>query len=177
MNTKAKIINAYTEMVVKRKTANITVTEICEKAGICRKTFYRYFRDRFAIIEDMFISDIEEPLRLVIKLGNKCEICSQIIYQIFLEKKDFYCIVIKEEGMNSLYEDIIDRLVKINYEVLPMQGYKGIELEYIAYKFAATQALLINKWMRRGMKESPEFMAAIYNTDIKGISGNTINDL
>lgn len=166
MNTKEKIFGAYIELVLKRKNANIPVTEICEKVGICRKTFYRYFRDRYAIIEDLFIDDIEMPLKISLRIHTSNEYYVQMIYQSFLAKKDFYLIAIKEEGNNSLFENIISRLIELNLETLPMAGFSGAELEYLSFKFSSTQALLLKKWILGGMKESPEFMAKIYLTSL-----------
>lgn len=166
MKTKEKIFEAYIELVLKRKNANISVTEICEKVGICRKTFYRYFRDRYAIIEDLFIDDIETPLKISLRIHTSNEYYVQMIYQSFLAKKDFYLIAIKEEGNNSLFENIISRLIELNLETLPMAGFSGAELEYLSFKFSSTQALLLKKWILGGMKESPEFMAKIYLTSL-----------
>lgn len=166
MNSKEKIIEKYIELVLKKRTPDISVTEICEEVGICRKTFYRHFRDRYAIIEDIFVTDVETPLRVSLRINAGNDYYVQMIYQSFLEKKDFYCIAIKEKGINSLYENIIERLVELNYESLPQVGWTGAELEYFSYKFAATQALLISRWMKNGMKESPEFMAKIYLTSL-----------
>ena len=164
MNTKEKIIKKYTELVLKKRTPDISVTELCGEIGICRKTFYRHFRDRYAITEEMFINDIEIPLRTCLRIDAKNSYYTQMIYQSFLEKKEFYCIVIKESGNNSLFENITERLVILNKETLPFYGYSNDELEYLSYKFSATQAFLIRKWMLGGMKESPEFMAKIYLT-------------
>ncbi len=166
MKTKEKIFEAYIELVLKRKNANIPVTEICEKVGICRKTFYRYFRDRYAIIEDLFIDDIETPLKVSLRIHTSNEYYTQMIYQSFLAKKDFYLIAIKEEGNNSLFENIISRLMELNLETLPLAGFTGTELEYLSFKFSSTQALLLKKWILGGMKESPEFMAKIYLTSL-----------
>ena len=166
MKTKEKIFEAYIELVLKKKNANIPVTEICEKVGICRKTFYRYFRDRYAIIEDLFIDDIETPLKISLRIHTSNEYYVQMIYQSFLAKRDFYLIAIKEEGNNSLFENIISRLIELNLETLPLAGFTGTELEYLSFKFSSTQALLLKKWILGGMKESPEFMAKIYLTSL-----------
>ena len=168
MNSKEKIIEKYIGLVLKRKTADIPVTEICEEVGICRKTFYRHFRDRYAIIEDIFVNDIEVPLRVSLRINAGNDYYVQMIYQSFLEKKEFYIIAIKEEGNNSLFENIISRLVELNHEELPQIGWSGTELEYLSYKFASTQAFLLRKWIRGGMKESPEFMSKIYLTNLPG---------
>ena len=51
VETKNRIIEEYKKLVKEKKTADITVAEICRNAGISRTTFYSYFHDRYEITE------------------------------------------------------------------------------------------------------------------------------
>ena len=62
MDTKQKIVDEYKTLVKEHKTADISVAEICRSLGISRKTFYNYFRDRYAIVETIMFDEIEKPL-------------------------------------------------------------------------------------------------------------------
>ena len=162
MNSKEKIIEKYIELVLKKKTPDISVTELCEELNIGRRTFYNHFHDRYAIIEEIYLRDIELPIRMSLNVNAVNEYYVQTVYQSFLLKKDFYCIAIKEEGANSLYENIVKRLSAMAEESLTKMEKSEKEIYYLSYKFAATMASLVNLWMRNGMQESPEFMAKIY---------------
>lgn len=162
METRTAIIEEYKKLVISEKRANVSISEICKNVGISRKTFYNYFRDRYAIIEEIYLRDIELPIRMSLNVNAVNEYYVQTVYQSFLLKKDFYCIAIKEEGANSLYENIVKRLSVLTEESLTKMGKNEKEIYYLSYKFAVTMASLINLWMKNGMHESPEFMAKIY---------------
>ncbi len=60
MNSKSKITDSYINLVLQNKSANVTVKDICEAAGVSRKTFYNYFSDSHQIIEHFFCDKIEK---------------------------------------------------------------------------------------------------------------------
>ena len=166
MNSKEKIIEKYIELVLKKKTPDISVTELCEETGISRNTFYHYFQDRYSVVEAIFINDIEEPMKMGFEMEIHSEIETSIMYRNFLKKKDFYMIVMREEGRNTLFENIIARIQKFNTPIFENVVPDKKRAEYLSYKYSSTQAMLIKKWMSDGMKESPEFMADIYFSEL-----------
>ena len=44
------------------------------------------------------------------------------------------------------------------------------KLDYLSYKYAASSAMLLKKWMHEGMEESAEFLAEIYLSSIQDLS-------
>lgn len=169
METKDKIVEKYIELVLKRKTADISVTEICKEAEISRKTFYNYFKDRLEVVEAVFIDDIEKPMRYGFEISMDPETITTIMYKNFLKKKDFYVITMKEEGKNTLFEDIIVRIQAFNIPYFQSKLSDPVDVEYLSYKFSAMQAFMIRKWIMGGMKESPEYMAKMYFIDSRDI--------
>ncbi|MDE7108180.1 MAG: TetR/AcrR family transcriptional regulator, partial [Clostridiales bacterium] len=45
------ITTALFELLEKTPFAQITISELCKKAGVARKTFYRNFNDKTAVVE------------------------------------------------------------------------------------------------------------------------------
>ena len=166
MNSKEKIIEKYIELVLKKRTPDISVTELCEETGISRNTFYHYFQDRYSVVEAIFINDIEDPMKMGFEMDIHFETVTSIMYRNFLKKKDFYMIVMREEGRNTLFENIIARIQKFNIPIYEKVESDKKRVEYLSYKYSSTQAMLIKKWMSDGMKESPEFMAGIYFSEL-----------
>jgi len=177
MGTKDRIIEKYIDLVLRRKTADISVTEICKETGISRKTFYSYFKDRLEVVESIFIDEIEKPMRYGFEISIDPEIVTTIMYRNFKKKKDFYIIAMKEEGKNTLFEDIIIRIQEFNIPVFQNKLSDSVDVEYLSYKFSATQAFMIKKWILGGMKESPERMAKLYYTNIVDIFQEKGNNL
>lgn len=56
--TKECLYTAFLECLAEKPVSDITVIEICERAGISRKTFYKYYSDPFALLlamqDDLF---------------------------------------------------------------------------------------------------------------------------
>ncbi|MBE6649662.1 MAG: TetR/AcrR family transcriptional regulator, partial [Ruminococcaceae bacterium] len=86
MNSKEKIIEKYIELVLKKRTPDISVTELCEETGISRNTFYHYFQDRYSVVEAIFINDIEDPMKMGFEMEIHSEIVTSIMYRNFLKK-------------------------------------------------------------------------------------------
>ena len=162
MDTRESIIRKFISLTIERQTTNISVKDICYAVGISRKTFYNYFSDRQMVIEEIFINDIEQTIKDCLKYGMLTKQFLAAVYNAYLDNKDFFSIAIKEEGQNSLFDTMISRSSKIFESIFDEFIADKRKLEYLSYKFAADQAMLIRKWMQEGMKENPEFMAGIY---------------
>ena len=68
--TKESLYASFLELLDEKAVSDITVIEICERAGVSRKTFYKYYSDQFALLmgmqNDMFedyrdLISAEEP--------------------------------------------------------------------------------------------------------------------
>ena len=51
--TKNSLYAAFTELLGEKAVSDITVIETCERAGVSRKTFYKYYSDQFALLMGM----------------------------------------------------------------------------------------------------------------------------
>ena len=162
MDIKDKIKNSFVTLVVENKTIKISVKDIASYAGVSRRTFYNYYTDRQAITEEIYMETIEKAIRdcFINKVTTERFIID--VYKAFLVKKDFFLIAINEEGQNSLFDTIIDRSQHVFSYLFKEIITDEKRLEYLSYKYASSQVMLIKKWIKSGMKESPEFMTEIY---------------
>ena len=164
METKQKIIDEYKTLVKEHKTADISVAEICRSLGISRKTFYNYFHDRYAIVETIIFDEIEKPLLKAIGANFSRKDLVRGIFESFLYDKEFYKYAIMEDCQNSLYENLVEGLMRItseNDKNIEKKQLSPKECEYVNYKFATDIVFLIKKWILDGMAESPEFMSRV----------------
>lgn len=67
MNKKEMIIETDKRLVIENKSADIPVAEICREANVSRKTFYNHFQDRFEVVEQILIADVEKPLLKILR--------------------------------------------------------------------------------------------------------------
>ena len=108
------------------------------KNGVKTRKYYKWLRWS---MKEMFITEI---------------------YKAFFKNKNFFIVAIKDDEQNSLFDTIIER-----NQIVFSYLYKDIiqdqiKLDYLSYKYASTQVMLLKKWLNNGMVESPEFMTEVY---------------
>lgn len=162
MTTKEKIKNAFITLVIKNQTIKISVKDIVEKANISRRSFYNYYVDRQSITEDIYIETIESTIKECFDKKMTTEMFITEIYKAFFKNKNFFIVAIKNDEQNSLFDTIIERNQRVFSYLYKDIIQDKIKLDYLSYKYASTQVMLLRKWINKGMIESPEFMTEIY---------------
>ncbi len=143
MTTKEKIKDAFIALIIEKQTVKISVKDIVKRAKISRRSFYNYYADRQSITEDIYIETIESTIKECFDKKMTTEMFITEIYKAF-----FNTIIERNQIVFSyLYKDIIQDQIK---------------LDYLSYKYASTQVMLLKKWLNNGMVESPEFMTEVY---------------
>lgn len=168
-NIKEEIISVFIEEVKKRKNIDISVKEICLLAHISRPTFYKHFKDKYEIIEAITNAELIEPVFNAINSGIKnIKLLTETFYMNFYKNKDFYKVIIKTEGQNSFFDTVIYQLTENNKKLYEnVMDYETIN--YVSYKFATSQAMLLKKWINEGMVVPPERMANYYLYELTDI--------
>jgi AcrR family transcriptional regulator len=160
------IINCFYQLVMNKDFKKLTVSEICEEAGISRKTFYKYFQDKNDIVEHILIRDIIQPMNQLRELYSNIKLPPSMIldwqYQQFYKKRKFYEQVSAFTGQNSFYEFIMKHTTDIINERLIHFGLSEIDQDYMAYFYASSHTMLLIKWIHDGMILPPQKMASYY---------------
>ncbi|MGM9858730.1 MAG: TetR/AcrR family transcriptional regulator [Bacilli bacterium] len=154
------IIDAYKDLVLQKKSADISIRDICDRAGLSRKTFYNYFLNRFDLLKKILLEEIEVPLRLALESSLSNSDALKIMLTNFLIRKDFYIIVFQEKCQNSVFESLVESLSRI-ISMFPKPRLTENEKEYVDYRFTVEIVYVIKKWIENGMLESPDTIAKI----------------
>lgn len=67
------IINAFWELIMEKPLAAITITELCQRADISRRTFYRHFEKKEDIVQHYMMQvmkDLSDCLAPTLQAGN-----------------------------------------------------------------------------------------------------------
>lgn len=179
--TRKAIIQTFREMLVDSPFDKITVTDIIEKCGINRNTFYYYFRDIFDLLESFLKEELEKVLddnendsweNMFKRIMNIVTENRNIVYHIFnslnrdqlerymfefTEKRMFEFVKIEADGLNVVDEDI--RYISEFYRYILI----GFFLKYI--------------WndMKPSANESIDQLSAIFNGTIRHCLENCSN--
>ena len=165
MSRKEIIAEAYRDLVVSKKMYKISVQEICDVCHVSRTTFYKYFRDVKDIIEYTLLQDaIIDNYHLIENEIVDTETATLNWYLSFYKHKEFYLIIIRDNGQDSLFEVVTNLLHQYNMQ-LYRKLYPKLDdeaVDYLSFKFAATQSMMLKKWMLDDMRVSPYKMCEYY---------------
>lgn len=175
IRTKKMIRSALAELIDKKGFNNISVTDLTQRADINRGTFYLHYVDKYDLlekIENEIIQEIEEetkhldsvnmmnidasnePLPFMVKLFEYFRKNSVIIKSILGPKGD------------PTFERKIKRFIEINlFEKQKLKNFNideaVISEEYFIQYILSADLGVIQYWLEKNMKESPDEMALI----------------
>jgi AcrR family transcriptional regulator len=147
------------------------VEDICKNAFVSRKTFYTYFTDKFDLIDKIFEDDVIASmyeLRELLPMRDQetqTVLVLERFYQSFYNNKDFYTRIVRGKGQYWFRDRLVVHISNINTELT--QKYANslpqLEREYMSYFFAASQAMLLFKWLQEGCERlTPRELALYY---------------
>lgn len=96
LTTKTKIKDAFRELVVQSSFAKVKVADIIAKAGVSRMTFYRYYLDKFALLEEVCFDDFNLFVRIYGKNAAWKQVTMSIL-QVIRENGEFYRKILTDE--------------------------------------------------------------------------------
>lgn len=165
-NAKYLIEKAFEELVCEQGLQQVTVSDVCKKAGVSRKTFYAYYDDKFDVLEQVFRKDIydsfESNIRFAWKHGIDTNITLIDLYEKLYEKKAFYLNAMTFEGQNSLRNFFVKSTASLSGGLIKDLGTDSLELEYAACYFASAHAGFLQKWIAEDMSVPPEELVRYY---------------
>lgn len=148
---------AMQQLLRERRFAAITVDDICHHAGVSRKTFYRYYPDRYALLSavynNCYFSFIE-----ITKEDNFWDVFRKICKQISTDKP-FFRHAFEVKGQNGFWDEAKEILTPLYMREAPSYDF----LNEIKLFFVLTDLdrlfQLIEKWLNSSREQSAEDFA------------------
>ena len=106
--TKKKIASSMVELVEKKPIDKITITDITVNCDMTRQVFYRYFVDKYDLIDWMY----EEDCGSIIYTGEEnfsLKSWIEYIIDILEDKKSFYVHAIQDDSSKTFENLILDK--------------------------------------------------------------------
>ena len=151
--TKECIFTALLILMEKKPYEEITITDIAKKAGVSRMSYYRLYKSKDDILEEL--------LERAKAIGSITRYqFGLMIFQTTKENDRLLKAVLKAQ----LYELLLRRLIKFCYylaEHIVQMDMSDKRTEYWVYEEAGRFSLMLVCWIERDLKESPEEMAHI----------------
>jgi len=170
MTTREIIKESLKSLLKTKPLKKISVKDICNNAYVSRKTFYTYFNNKFHLIEVMLQDDVIATMYKLRELLPRCGDASYTVlvlehfYQCFYDNKDFYISVIRGKGRYWFCERLVENIMNVNKELTKKytKTLPPVEIEYMCYFFAASQAMLLVKWLQEECQRLTPIQIAEY---------------
>lgn len=157
--TKKAIRETFIQLLNRYPLDKITVKDIVEECGVNRNTFYYYYQDIYALVDDVFLAESEKVINTDTVYDTIEESMSASMEFAMKNRKLIYHVynsVGREKVETYLYQ-VTDRLI-VGYIDKESEGLKVLEQDKKLisdfYKFAFVG--MIMQWIAGGMEENAE---------------------
>lgn len=170
MRSMVKIVNAMLELLKTKKYDGVSVTEVCEAAGVTRKTFYRHFEAKQAVIE----AALDTMFFAMTKAFDFAETKSREIMLFafeYLEKDRLLANVFLDCGLLDVISSKVIEYVEMAFDdtLHNVASFEPALAEYY-HKFIADGMIsLVRTWVADGFKQSAKTMAALTERLLSGV--------
>ena len=167
IRSKAAIQQALlNQIAIGRDFESLTVSEISERAGLTRKTFYARFGSLGQVVESVIIelfSDISSRINdtmLRIPMTNNSG--SMLVFRAYEAQREILAPLIRHcptalfiKPVGFVVSNLLRRTIAIN----DLQPMNEAEEAYLVAVIASTIHGVLSVWVERGFSESPEQVA------------------
>lgn len=166
-----KIESAFFGLMRERRFSEISVIDICEAAGVARKTFYRNFESKAQVIE----YKADKEFAAFMKQFNPETVDTRVmylyVYERILEDKPFAAAMRDETVIGILTEKIVEYFETI-FENLQHNApmFEPRLGGYYVRFFAVGLESLLKSWIEDDCKTPPMTMAALTEKLLYGVT-------
>jgi len=138
---------------------DITVTQLCQTAGISRRIFYHLFSGKTGALHALVDNKILDIGRHADDAGN----ASVRFFRYWKEQKVLLDVLSANGKSGLLLERMITLVLEEDYDViywLERNGWHGSSKEVIVFSLSGIMGLVYS-WYHTGYRRTPEEMAAL----------------
>ena len=152
---KRQITAALLDLLKEKKLSDISVSELTDRAGVGRVSFYRNYQTKEDILR-------EESDRLIQEWGKLYEANPESapetlfpsLFDFYREHRHFYT-TLYEAGMSTIMMDTIISTIQITPEMPNLEAYMKSFWAYGIYGWML-------EWIKRGMQESGSELIGLF---------------
>lgn len=139
----------------------ITVKNIVEACGVTRQTFYRNFKDKYDLINWYFDKLVLKSFSRMVDGGTVAESLTKK-FEFIKEEKIFFTEAFRSDDYNSLKEHDFELILQFYIDLIKKKTSRPIneEFGFLLEMYCRGSVYMTVKWVLKGMKDSPEKMAA-----------------
>lgn len=161
--TKKKMARALKELIRTEPFEKITISDITEKCGVHRQTFYYHFQDRYELLDWLLYQELFVPLVDGFNFDNMYEKLFHMFSTMYNDKKFYqHALKINNEDIirfiGSMVTDEFLRIIRTLGEESGIASVNADEEVFVSEFFGYGISGVVFNWVSKGMKESPDVM-------------------
>ncbi|MBP3747526.1 MAG: TetR/AcrR family transcriptional regulator [Ruminococcus sp.] len=164
--TKRLLRESIIKLLGKQTIYDITVSQLCEDAGINRSTFYKYYNNIREIYEEIEQEALSAGASCIasVNVHDKGSIIQQVevLLSHIRDNSALYTLLLENSADGDFPYKLIEGTVgKITdmHELMP--GNMHVYAEYCSLFVVSGSLSIIRKWLSSGMNESPRELAEL----------------
>ena len=164
--TKRLLRESIIKLLGKQTIYDITVSQLCEDAGINRSTFYKYYNNIREIYEEIEQEALEAGASCIasVNVHDNGSIIQQVevLLSHIRDNSALYTLLLENSADGDFPYKLIEGTVgKITdmHELMP--GNMHVYAEYCSLFVVSGSLSIIRKWLSSGMNESPRELAEL----------------
>ena len=160
---KRLLVETIEDFLMRDKVEEITVNDIIEGAGVSRTTFYRYFRDKYDLINYIYTNKMNELLRRYDSYKDSYTITYEIL-KFVSEKREIFLKILSYTGQNSFMDFYVNTWIeedtKMLKELLGVETLSAEDKYLINYNAIGWSSTMV-RWILNGCQEDPKELITI----------------
>lgn len=143
--TKRALANSLKELMEEKSFKKISISDICDRCQMNRKSFYYHFRDKYDLVIWIFDTECNDISQKYADLDRWDYL--NILFRYFDDNKGFYCKCLEVEGQNSLSEHFMELLVpKIKERLQEIMAESNLS-DFQSYFLADAVCCAVKRWL------------------------------
>lgn len=158
--TKQLLKRSLMELMETENISKISIKSICQRAGINRSTFYKYYGSQFDLLQEIEQETVQDVVSLLESHpGKKADALLEICRYMDQNARFFRLLIAEDSGLVSmiLSHPAIRQEIGQAIPADPHQAQGAYLFEFIIYGTAR----IIQLWLRKDRRESPEEIAQL----------------
>jgi probable dihydroxyacetone kinase regulator len=158
--TKERLAKGIKTLMTNKSLDKITVKEIVDQSELTRQTFYRYFQDKYDLVNWCFDRLAEQSFK---RMGVSLTLEEGLIqkFTFVKEEKDFFSAAFKSRDCNSLFDYDLKLITEFYTNRIEEKTGKPLDLEnkFLLDMYCQGSMDMTVKWVIEGMTMEPKEIA------------------
>ena len=154
-STEKMIKNSFLELLKEKPVDKITTTEICQKAGIDRATFYRHYENQYELYACLENEMLEELQGIAVCYGFDVNGLLEAVFDRFYQQREVWTLLLSDHG-DSRFLSKFYAFFDQYFEKTDSTWESELHYRFFLYGISG----LFEGWIKEGMKCPPQKMAA-----------------